>query len=767
MYKRQRLNKQTFLVLFVLLSFLNICQGQSTDRANAIKITDQETGESIPGVTIFSSSFGMVTDVNGMADLKGFEVGDTLTISHIGYSPVTRTKEELLHNGTLALSVAQNILQTAVVTGSKYQTSLAQSIVSIDVLKPSLISNTNTNNLEEIFNKIPGVQMIDGQPNIRSGSGWSYNAGNRVMLLLDGVPALQPDAGRAAWDDLPIENLSQVEVIKGAGSALYGSAAMNGVVNVRTAYATSEPQTKLSLFHTRYADYKDDRKNWYRTQAINHTPQDVGLSFSHKQKIDKLDVVFGAFYFNQDSTKAFRNEDFNRKMRANLNLRYRISDRTTIGVNTIINKGKSSNFFLWRNGTIGALQPLAGSISKSDNLRYIIDPTLTHYDKKGNRHKLLSRLYYNNNDNNLNQSNSSRMLYGEYQFLTDISDKIKLTLGTVANRSTSDSEFFLNANLVQLNLAGFSQVDYAVSDKVKLSGGVRYEFNRQTNAAINHSTIAIPEGEKSEGKFIGRFGLNVALDNHTFLRGSIGQAYRFPIMIERFLSTAFGGFIILPNPDLESETGITTEIGIKRGIEIGAFKGYLDATAYLSRYDDMMEFVFVNTPTFGFQSRNVGDTQITGIEFSTAGRFSLNTASIDIFGGVNFSNPVYRDFEAQRDFITTTSSVEENILKYRSRSSYTLDIQVNFNRLSVGGAIQGASHVIAVDRILETFITDLGPYRRLNDQGYDLLDFRIGYEFGFAKISLHGKNVLNTEYTQRPGLIEAPRNIALRLDFDL
>ncbi len=732
-----------------------------------VQILDQQSREPIIGATLSYGTIGTITGLEGQADLSIFQQADSISISHIGHTPIKLTKESLLADPIITLAVSQNILNTAIITGSKYETALAESTVSIDVLKPTLIQNSNTNNLEEIFNKIPGVQMVDGQPNIRNGSGWSYNAGNRVMLLLDDVPALQPDAGRASWNDLPIENISQVEVVKGAGSALYGSAAMNGVVNVRTAYATSDPVTRFSVFHTHYGDYEDDRKNWYRTDNINHTPTDYGLSLSHKQKFDKLDVVFGVFYSKQDSTRSFRNQDFNQKLRANLNLRYRLSDRTTVGVNTIVNKGMSSTFFLWRNATFGALQPFEGTVTRSDNLRYFIDPTVTHFDKNGNRHKFLSRIYYNDNDNNLDQSNSSRMLYGEYQFLTDLSDKVKATFGIVANRSASDSQFFENADVNQTNLAGYGQFDVSLSDKLNLSGGFRYEYNKQNNGQIDHSTIVVPEGSKTEDKMIGRLGLNYELGKSTFLRGSIGQAYRFPIMIERFLSTAFGGFVVLPNPNLESETGITAELGLKKGMQLGFFKGYIDVAAYFSQYNNMMEFVFVNTPTFGFQSRNIGDTQITGFEISMAGQLMLGQVTIDLYGGANFSNPTYRDFDQLSDFITSTSSVDENVLKYRSLNSYTLDVQSNYGNFSLGAAIQGSSHMIAIDRVLETFITDLGPYRRLNNSGFDLLDLRLGYQFPWAKISIHAKNILNEEYKQRPGLIEAPRNFAIRLDFDL
>lgn len=730
------------------------------------RIVDASSQEGLFGATIIYDTYGTSSDFDGDFKLSVPVDAKILLVSYVGYEAkeVELTAESALD--VIALEVSSNLLQTAVVTGAKYETTLGESVVSLDVLKPSLIENTNTNNVEDIFNKIPGVQMIDGQPNIRGGSGWSYNAGNRVMLLIDDIPALQPDAGRASWADIPVENIAQIEVVKGAGSTLYGSAAMNGVINVRTAYATSEPVTKISLFHTRFSDYADERKNWFRSGSFNHTPQDIGFSISHKQKIGKWDIVLGSYYFNQDSTKSYRKEDFNYKLRGNVNVRYRATDRLTIGVNTIVNKGRSSSFFLWKNGTIGALQPLEGTVTKSDNLRYIIDPQITYFDKNNNRHRFQSRIYYNDNDNNLNQSNLSKMLYGEYQYQTSFLSGNKTTVGGVASRSTSESQFFENADMYQINYAAFIQTDQAIG-KLRLSGGLRYEYNKQHNDEINHSTIVVPEGDNVEDKIIARLGLNYQVSEGTFIRGSIGQAYRFPIMIERFLSTEFGGFVILPNPDLMSETGITTEIGIKQGIKLGGFKGFVDLTAYSSRYDNMMEFVFVSTPIFGFQSRNIGDTQINGIEFSIAGRYMVGEIPFDIYGGVNFSNPTYQNFEGLNDFLEDTSSSTENILKYRSRNSYTLDVQSQINKFSFGIGWQGAGHVIAVDKILETFITDLRPYRELNNNGYSILDLRVGYEYEKYKLSFHLKNLLNTEYTQRPGIIEAPRNVGLRLDVTL
>lgn len=56
------------------------------------------------------------------------------------------------------------------------------------------------------------------------------------------------DADDAKWSVIPVENIDQIEVLKGAASATYGSGALNGVINARMAYPTDKPYTKLVTY---------------------------------------------------------------------------------------------------------------------------------------------------------------------------------------------------------------------------------------------------------------------------------------------------------------------------------------------------------------------------------------------------------------------------------------------------------------------------------------------------------------------------------------
>src|SRR5262249_5584006 len=146
-------------------------------------------------------------------------------------------------NATLKESVNQ--LNQVVVSASRHEQSVKKLTVSTELIKPYLVENKITTNMDKLVEQIPSVNVVDGQVNIRGGSGWTYGAGSRVLVMVDDMPFLTGDAGQASWKFLPLENLEQIEVIKGASSVLYGSSALNGIINFRTAMAKDQPVTKI------------------------------------------------------------------------------------------------------------------------------------------------------------------------------------------------------------------------------------------------------------------------------------------------------------------------------------------------------------------------------------------------------------------------------------------------------------------------------------------------------------------------------------------
>ncbi len=762
------------LTLFFSLFFVSLFSQTATLQGT---VTDVASGEALPGVTIRAGGIGAATDVNGQFKIQlppgSYEVTFTYT-GYEGRKQAVRLVEGQATTLNMQLGDADNLLQQATVTAGKFEKPLGEVTVSLDVLRPRLIENINSSQVDESLVKIPGVSVLDGQASIRGGAGFSYGAGTRVLMLVDDIPALQVDAGFPNWADFPVENISQIEVLKGAASALYGSSAMNGIINIRTRFAGDKPETDVALFSQVWGAPDDERMKWWGDPDTGYIslPIETGFSFAHRRKEGKWDVVLGAYGLYRDS---YNKDTYSRYGRITPNIRFRVTDRLSIGLNSNFNFGRSGSFFTWANDSTGAYLPGSGSSSASlDRLRFNVDPTVQYFDPSGNRHKFLGRYYHVHNNNSGNQGNDSRMYYGEYQFQRPM-DNIGLvaTAGVVAIYTTITAELYRGDYNTQ-NYAGYLQLDWKAFDRLNLSGGVRYERNILHSPEVIQVSPTeydtIPGGVTREGKPVYRIGANYQAGKGTFFRASWGQGYRYPTIAEKFIDTGFGIGRVAPNPRLVSETGWTAEVGVKQGFALGKFQGFLDLTGFISEYTDMMEFDLDRVfPTIVFKSKNIGNTRISGFEASVTGQGQIGPGTLYLLAGFTTINPVYRLEPGEVfDQATYKTSIDKNVLKYRFRNMVKFDAEYAVSHYSFGASVQYNSHMEAVDAVFELFIPGVQSFRANNNNGATVLDLRASRKIGkHLKVSVLVGNLLNEVYSLRPALLEGPRNYALRLDWKM
>ncbi|TNE60412.1 MAG: TonB-dependent receptor [Bacteroidetes bacterium] len=744
-------------------------------------VTDLANGEPLLGVTVRVGGSGAATDVNGEYQINLPPGSYEVLFNYTGYEDRTQTVRLVANQTTtlnMQMSDADNLLQQATVTAGKFEKALGEVTVSLDVLKPRLIDNVNSTRVDEALVKVPGVSMIDGQAVIRGGAGFSYGAGSRVLLLVDDIPALQVDAGFPNWTDYPIENISQMEVLKGAASALYGSSAMNGIINIRTGFAKDKPETKVALFSTVWGSPKDKNMKWWGDPDTSRIllPIKTGYSFVHRRKEGKWDMVLGSYGLYLDS---YNDKTYNRYMRVTPNVRYRVSDRLAIGLNSNFNFGRSGSFFIWANDSIGAFRPGVNSSSRTNGrLRIMLDPSLQYFDKGGNRHKFLGRYFHVHNDNDNNQSNDSRMLYGEYQYQRPM-EQIGLvaTAGLVGTYTTVNAELY-NGDYNTQNYAGYLQLDYKAFNRLNLSAGVRYERNILNSPELIPISPTefdtIPNGVTKEGKPVYRFGANYQAGQATYFRASLGQGYRYPTIAEKFIQTDFSaGNSVKPNPRLVSETGWTAELGLKQGFQVGGWQGFADVTGFVSEYQDMMEFTLANIIFFPelmaeFKSQNVGDTRVTGWEVSVMGQGKIGDGTLYLLTGYTSIDPKYKLADGEEfDQAKYGSSVNKNVLKYRYRKSFKFDGEYVWRGFAGGASVQYNSHMEAIDGIFN-LLPGVQHFREEHNNGFTVVDLRMSKTIGdHLKVSVLCGNLLNEVYSVRPALMEGPRNYTLRLDWKI
>jgi iron complex outermembrane receptor protein len=380
------------------------------------------------------------------------------------------------------------------------------------------------------------------------------------------------------------------------------------------------------------------------------------------------------------------------------------------------------------------------------------------------------------NNNDANQSNDSRMYYGEYQIQRHFEGiGLVLTGGIVGIYTDIRAKLYNNADYTSKNLSGYMQLDYKVFNRLNISAGMRYEQNVLNSPDTIHilptQYKVIPNGETREAKPVYRLGVNYQVSTATYVRASYGQGYRYPSVAEKFINTAFGGnYTVRPNPDLVSETGWTEEVGVKQGFKLWGWQGFVDLTAFVSEYHNMMEFGVAgfDPTTFGFyfQSRNTGDTHISGQEISIAGQGKVGGGTLSILAGYTHIDPKYKQYD--KDTLTHGNyPYEKNVLKYRYRHIVKWDSEYNYKKFTGGLSVLYNSNIEAIDYIFFS-LPGMSTFLPAHNKGFTVLDIRASYQLSkHLKITGICGNILNSEYTVRPALLEAPRNYTVRLDWKL
>ena len=757
-------------LFFILISVSLVAQ----DAYLKGKVSDVKSKETIVGASVIvDNNTGTVTDVNGNYFFKTTAGKHKLEFKSLEFKSQVKMIE-LKANDTLSTDIILESdakqLGIVVVSAGKFEQNLSEVTVSMEVLKPSLIENKSIQSVETAIDQVPGVNVIDGQANIRGGSGFSYGAGSRVLVMVDEMPMLTADAGDVKWSFLPIENCEQIEVIKGASSALFGSSAMNGVINFRTAYAKEDPETKINFYGGAYDKPRRKEMVWWQ----DGNPTYSGLNFYHAQKIKQFDIVLGGNIYNDDGYRYLEKEQ---RYRANTNLRYRFSKKLQglqIGVNANTMRTKGGLFLIWDNDTTGSLRPAGGDLSHYTTYRTNIDPYITYNTKNDSRHTLRGRFFRTKNLNNTNQESTADVYYSEYQFQKRFEKGLTWTIGAVYNYNEVRSgplygtHFSTNASL-------FTQIDKKWK-KLTISFGGRGEYFKTDSVETKENLYLLldkskPIAKQSKVKPVFRAGLNYHLFKATYIRASFGQGFRFPSVAEKYIKTSASGLDIYPNDSLRPESGWSTEIGIKQGVKIGDWKGYIDVAAFWTEYNNMMEFSFgkyenqndpFNTVGFGFQSQNIGNTRIRGIDVSIIGAGKMGPIDVSMLLGYTYIDPIQTDFDAERDTIFNTS--KNNLLKYRYKHTGKADIQLGYKNFSTGISMRANSFMENVDAFFVVAFPGMKEYRAAHDQGDYIFDYRISYQLHkTAKLSFIINNMFNREVMGRPMDIQAPRVYAVQL----
>jgi len=759
------------------------------------KVIDASNKQPIIAAKIISSDGNKVkSDLEGNFKLNSLNFPVTIITSMLQFENDTVTVTgpgELI----IILQAPTKDLGTVVVSAGRRKQAIEEVPVSMEIIRPQLIDNKGITDLEAAVDQTPGVFTMDGQVSIRGGSGFAYGTGSRVLLLWNGMPLLSGYAGDTQWNAIPMEQASQVEVMKGASSVLYGSGALNGVISLQEKEPSTKAETKVKLQYGLYDGPKRESMKWWgKDSAQRFNPMNQQIEVFRSQMFARYGYTLSTTLFHNDGYRQGENE-YRGRVSGTVYFRPVKWERLKAGIGYNYQIQKTGNFLIWQSDSLGYTPSggvdtsnAASTLTYNLGQRLFIDPYLKFIDKNNNKHQLKTRMYYaeNTNINKPDQSNGAIIYFTDYQFQKQWDNGITLTSGLSNIYNVVFSNLFGDHN--SNNAAAYTQYEHKLMKKLDLSAGFRVEHfimdgrigDSDFKFGKDSSAFTIPVYP------ILRAGLHYEIAKYTHFRISAGQGIRYPAVAERYTQTSVGALNIFPNATLTPEKGWAGEIGIKQGVKIGEWKGMFDAAWFINRYQNMIEFTFgfYNPPSIqlstdpndpgyinkwvGFRANNAEAAQISGFDLSFNSMGKIGNVEIISLIGYTYMNPISLNNDPQ--YLSTFSDTVSGMLKYRFRHLAKADIEVNYENYSVGISCRYNSNMANVDKVFEepiagdTYILPgLKEYRKIYNKGNLVFDARFAFKLNEkVRLSLIGNNILNTEYTSRPGDIQPPRNIAVQ-----
>jgi outer membrane receptor for ferrienterochelin and colicins len=725
----------TRLIVAAVVTFALCQQVLALGGSIAGRVTSRADGEPLVGVNILLQGTvrGTATNVRGEYRMSEIPPGkQTLVFSIVGFARETRSEiaveedRETIVNVSLESSPIQ--AEQIVVTASKRQQSLQDVPVSLSVVDAAEIQVRNSLTVDDALRYVPGVNMTGTQVNIRGSSGYSLGAGSRVLMLLDGVPFIPGDTGELNFESIPIGQVDRIEVVKGASSALYGSNALGGVINIITKPIPEIAETSIRGYVGMYDRPRYDQWKWTdRARAFN------GQSLSFARKAGDLGV---AMFVSRQIDDGYRQNDYRRRYNFFLKAEREFSVSQSLTLTFGLLNQFGGQFLYWKN-LDSALIPPPGH--ENDNIKSMRWFASGRYNNAISDHFLLTvkgQWYHNDwgfeNTRDIGRTESLADGFRLEALSTLIPDDVQtLTAGIDGNVDFISGDAF--DSRVIGGLALYGQDELTLSEKVRLTLGVRFDFQ----------SVGLT-GERLEPN--PKVGLSYDLLAGTTLRASYGRGFRVPSLPEAFISAGSTGLAAVPNKDLKPERSSSYELGISQSL--GSF-GSIDLTAFRSDFTNMIEpGLFISDVSVLVQWRNVIRARVQGYE---------TAIKLGYFDGGLVCNLGYT-------YVYPQDLTQNDVLKYRPRHILSANMLARVGWLSAGADFRAVSRVERIDDELVEFgiIPDGGERVPIY-----VTNFRVGAEFNVGATALSATlstdNAFRYNYVELIGNLMPPRSYVLVL----
>jgi len=711
-----------------------LCQAQGTGVVYGTVI--DSSGRSLGAlVSVVATAISVTADARGRFRLDAVPAGRaTIRAMVAGYRTTSRRIQVLPGDSVEIEFVLGHAwteetvvpLPPVIVTAAKRSQLLDDAVTSVALLTDSQIARRAVNTIDEAIDKAPAVQFINGQVNIRGSSGYVQGINSRVLLLVDGVPSNQGDRGGINWDLLPVDQIDRVEIVKGPGSALYGSAALGGVVNLITRDVPIGLRARVRATGGVYGEPPHDI---WRFRDATGLQGGVDASVSYGTEHLRGRIAGGG---RQSDGYREQDEADHWQIAAKTEWYPVVDTRVDIAGAWAVNdyqtplawcnrgecddRGQDYQPFKIDTAEIGA---------RTDSRKGYLSAIVTR--TPSDRITWLARGSWLRTDfidyrPSANEFSDAKRLGAEFRLESHPNEATVVTVGAEATRADVHSDIFGEHS--QGEHAAYGEGEQRLG-AARVTVGARVDFLTVDGGSL--SAVVSP-----------RFGA-VLPSRAGIWRASLGRGFRAPTLAERFVNTFALGFEIIPNPALTPETAWSAELGNLLPLPLPGAR--LDAAMFWTEASDLIEPVLVlvaGAPKI--QLRNVSRARLAGLDAAVLAspfteRLTLTAA--------------YQYLHARE---LATDSTPEQPLAFRPRHLVTLSGDYTLGPVGLGADFRFASRVERIE--LEGFVDD----RRVP---VAVLDLRARWARGPVSVQVIAANALNYQYNLVPETLAPVRAVSV------
>ena len=289
-----------------------------------ITVIDKDTKEALPYVNICFESFDQTEQQFAITNIKGeaknpCKSNCTVAISFVGYKTIIDTLKAS-ENKNYRLEQDVFNLDQVVVTATRTEKALKDAPVITQVITAKDMGNRGISNVKDVLSEdIPGLEFQRG--GFGSDIKMQGLEAKNILILIDGERMAGESGNNVDYSRLNSDNVERIEIVKGAASALYGSQAMGGVINIITKKPRKKLEVSVSTKWTERNEYnypdleEDDYKYLYKKNLdLINLNLNASVGFNLKYISGRTDFSAKSFdgyqvYDKTGITKEFKNID--------------------------------------------------------------------------------------------------------------------------------------------------------------------------------------------------------------------------------------------------------------------------------------------------------------------------------------------------------------------------------------------------------------------------------------------------------------------------